>query len=715
MTRIPQSSLVRSLARALAVVLACLCVPAFADEGPASTSGTARISQETPVQVHGDSVEYFHEEQRVVGTGNVRIDHEGVQLTADKISVNLATKMAVAEGHVTLTQTGSVFRGDRAEYNFQTKVGNVSKMAAEIQPSYYGKAERIEKVSDTHYRAVDSYVTTCCGDKPFYRIRAREIDIHPGEKVVIRNAVLYIREVPVLFLPYYVQYFIDFDRFPVQILPGKNSEWGAFALSKWRYHLLDKPELSSKGNVLFDWREKRGFGGGVENFYRGDRVGRGAVRLYYADDEDAPAGVDNDRYRAQWRHQSKVTPDTTLTVELNKLSDETIVKDFFFHEEYERDVFPDNYVSLITSKPEYTMSFLLRDRLNEFFTVVERSPQLRFDTHNRQLADTPFYVRAEYQFDNLSKRFAEVSESQEAVRFDTNHTLLYRGRLDNVSIVPRVGTRQTYYSRDGQGERDLVRATFEPGLDVSTKFFKTYDVSTDFANLDYNQIRHVFTPSAAYGWRPNPTVARTVLQQFDSLDAVDKQNLVHVDLENKLQTKQHDSLGKLYAREIARIVPFFDYDFHTGRLDNVGYDVELKPYRWLGIHSDLLYETRTGKVETASFDVGYEFGNTLRVGVGQRYVREESSQTTAEIRWKINDAWEIRLYERYDFQQEDNDEFEATITKVWDCVITDFTYNHRDGDTFYFVMRLKAFPQASFRLSQSYNRPRTFQQVSPNA
>jgi hypothetical protein len=500
---------------------------------------------------------------------------------------------------------------------------------------------------------------------------------------------------------------VDFERFPVQIIPGKNSEWGAFVLSKWRYHLVDRPDLSSKGNVLLDYREKRGFGGGVENFYRGDKIGRGAIRTYFINDEDAPTDTDPERYRLQWRQQSKIGEATTFTAEINKLSDPTVIKDFFFREEYERDVFPDNYISIITAKPEYTLSILNRQRLDDFFTVVERSPEVRFDTHNRQFADTPFYLRQEVQFSNLKKEFANVSDDLHAVRLDTNHTMLYAGRIGEVSVTPRIGTRQTYYSRDIKNEKDLVRATVDPGIDISTRFYKTYDTYIDAFGLDYNQIRHIFNPTLSYNYRPNPTVARTTLQQFDSLDALDKQNFMRVAFENKFQTKSHTVTGALRTRQIARIIPSLDYDFHTGRIETVGIDVELRPYSWLGIESDANFNTRTGKFETANFDVHIGKEN-IDVSVGQRYVQDQSSQTTLGLRWKVSPEWELKVYERFEWEDNQSEEFEATVSRIWDCVITDFTYNHRegDGDTFYFALRLKAFPSQAISLSQSYNRPK---------
>ena len=69
--------------------------PAFA-ENPLEKLD--KDTKNTPIQVHGDSVEYFQETQKAVGMGHVSIDYEDVKLTADKITVYMATKIGVAEG-----------------------------------------------------------------------------------------------------------------------------------------------------------------------------------------------------------------------------------------------------------------------------------------------------------------------------------------------------------------------------------------------------------------------------------------------------------------------------------------------------------------------------------------------------------------------------------------------------------------------------------------
>lgn len=678
---------------------------ARADDAQAPQTGSL-------VQINGDKVEYFHAEGKAVGTGHVKIDYEGTQLVADKITVYTETKKAFAEGRVTLTQEGSVYNGDTAEYDFQTRVGDVRKMTAEIEKTYYGRAGRVERLGEGHFRLSDgSFTTCCCGEEePFYKIQAQNVDYYPDDKVTMRNAVMYIKGVPMLFVPYFEQPFVDFDRFPAHLVPGIRDEWGPFLLSKWRWTLVNRPDLKVKGNWLADYRHKKGLGLGAESFYSGDAVGRGVVRGYYADDKNPPVPVNDDRSRLQWRHQSRLTKDTTLTAEFNKLSDPLVTKDFFFHEEYERDVAPDNYVSIIKATPDYTLSLLERPRVNDFFETVERSPEVRFDTHNHPWADTPFYWRHESQASNLQRTPAENEDgSVDAARYDANQTLTYAGRIGGFSVAPHVGTRQTWYSRRSGTDEDLVRGAFDAGVDLSVHFYKTYDYSTRMMGLDINQVRHIFTPTLSYNYRPNPTAPRTILDQFDSLDAIDKDNFIRLNFEHKFQTKERKSDGALIPREFARIIPFLDVDLHNGRLENVGIDAELRPYPWLSIESDATYNGLTRDIDTANFDVYWERGR-WKVGIGQRYVQESSSQTTTEFRLRLNDEWSFRLYERFEFEDDESKEFEFTASKAFECVIADFTYNHREGDTFFVTLRLKAFPSVPFALSQSYNQPKASQQ-----
>lgn len=163
----------------------------------------------------------------------------------------------------------------------------------------------------------------------------------------------------------------------------------------------------------------------------------------------------------------------------------------------------------------------------------------------------------------------------------------------------------------------------------------------------------------------------------------------------------------MYTTEIARVIPFFDTDLHTGRLANAGTRAELRPYSWLGIYGDAAMDAETRHVDAANVDFYVSKGHA-RFALGQRYLRDESSQMTTELRWKLSQDMDLKVYERFEFQTNNSKEFEVTLSKAFDCLIVDFTYNHRQnqGDTFFFAFSFKSYPKTSFGLNQSYDRPK---------
>ncbi|MFA5499911.1 MAG: LPS export ABC transporter periplasmic protein LptC, partial [Candidatus Omnitrophota bacterium] len=97
------------------------------------------MKQKAPIIVNGDKVEYFHEQKKVVGTGNISIDYEDVRLTCDKVTVYLDTREALAEGNVKITQKDAYFTGEKLNYNFDKRTGKAIDAYVNYVP-FYGRS-----------------------------------------------------------------------------------------------------------------------------------------------------------------------------------------------------------------------------------------------------------------------------------------------------------------------------------------------------------------------------------------------------------------------------------------------------------------------------------------------------------------------------------------------------------------------------------------------
>jgi LPS-assembly protein len=677
-------------------------------------------TKDEPVIVKGEKVEYLRDRNMVVGTGNVSITHGDVTLTSDKITVYTDTKEAICEGNVKISQPGASMEGDKINYNFSAKKGYALESRVNVHP-FYGAARRVEQAGEKEFGLEKGYITTSDLEKPHYRIQAKEVRIFLEEKIVAKHIKFYVGNIPVFYLPMYVQPLKG--KYPdVTVVPGRTSDWGYYALTAWRYFFND----DSKGFVNLDYRQKKGLAEGVDYSYNAKELGEGLAKFYYTHENDdltvAKSGSQDDRWRIQYRHSISLPENSRVTMEFNKLSDRDFLKDYLYRE-FEGNPDPDNYVLFETAKPNYTLNVLARKRMDTFFTVVERLPEARLEINNQKLWDTNFYYFSENSVTNFVKRYDEElnASSEESVRFDNLHKLSYAAKLFNfLYATPFMATRQTFYTRNRWKEKSQLRSIFEGGIDLSTKFYKIFDIDSDLLGLDINRLRHIVTPSAAFLHRHQPTISSDNLYQFDEIDNITHHNGFNLTLENKLQTKRPSGEG-MKTVDLARFIVSTDYDFRLkkrslepqgeGKFGDITFQLELWPYTWLIFDSDLTLDYKNNDVKTANMDFYVALGKKMTLGIGHRYEStgdSRNSQLSGELFYNINDEWKIKIYERFDLASEKWEEQQYTIFKDLHSWLGEFSVNIRDDEyTAWLVFRLKAFPEVPIGLFETtYHRPR---------
>ncbi|TAF57819.1 MAG: DUF3769 domain-containing protein [Oscillatoriales cyanobacterium] len=87
----------------------------------------------SPIEVTSDRQTFDRDRQIFSAIGNATMRYASGLLEADRIQVNLLTRMARAEGNITLTRTdGSVLRGDKIRYNFAQDLGTIENANGEL-------------------------------------------------------------------------------------------------------------------------------------------------------------------------------------------------------------------------------------------------------------------------------------------------------------------------------------------------------------------------------------------------------------------------------------------------------------------------------------------------------------------------------------------------------------------------------------------------------
>lgn len=724
-----------------------LCVSS-AQAKEAKDTGQKPFKQKAPIIVNGDKVEYFHEQKKVIGNGHISIDYQDVRLTCDRVTVYLDTREAIAEGNVKVTQKDTYLTGDRMNYNFDTKIGRIIDGYVNYVP-FYGKSKQVDKMSENQIDIEKGYITTCDLDHPHYRVEAKQVQIYLEDKVIARNIVFYVGNCPILYMPYYVQP-IKEESSHMTAMAGHDSDWGYYLLTSMKFDYSD----IFKGRYRLDYRTKNGLAEGVDDNYSLPGLGDGTFSFYGTAENDRlaykPLTREEYKYRIQVRHKWQVTDDTLMTLELNKVRDENFIKYYFYNEFEEQTNQVDNYVSFVQSRPDYNTLFLARVRLDKYFDVVQRLPEYNINIPKYNIKNTPLYydgnlnaVYLDHAFRNNSS-IGPMQKDIDAMRLDAYNKISYPFRvLRSLNIAPFAGVRQTYYSRNRWGDTNVVRGIFDTGFDSSIKFYKVYDVNTNFLDLDIHKLRHIITPTASYSYIPHPTVDPFNLNQFDALDSFNMQNHVLLALENKLQTKRNDISVDLVdfiistdylIRSKEQTVNGVD-EYKINRFKYVNMQLELTPYPWLYMLSKMRINTNKELPESASIDFvggkdierslafGYRYANSFDAG---SIVDTDTNKTvlnylTTDAIYRINELWKVRAYWRFNMNRGYIDEQQYTIYRDLHCWEIEFTYDlrpYQDNGTisdqiFWFALRLKAFPNQPLGLRRTYSRTRAGEPGTP--
>ncbi|MFA5115008.1 MAG: LPS assembly protein LptD [Candidatus Omnitrophota bacterium] len=688
-----------------------------------------------PVVVNGDVVEYSAESKNVTASGKVSVEYKGAKLTCEKLTVNTETKQGWVEGNVRIDDEKGVIEAEKGTYNFQDKSGTLDDADFRSDP-YFGRAKSVKKVSDKEFIASHGYVSTCSMDRPHYRIKSRRVKFFPKNKVETKDDILYLGQVPVAYIPEFSRSFAD-PLMHVQLSPGKRKEWGAYMLSAWRYSLTENAD----GRIYFDYRNKLGTAEGVGLNYRSENIGKGDFKFYYTDEDSRNNRNDGydafQRYMVRWRHKWDIDERTNFTSELYKISDQkrkklgsddNFLRDYFYRE-YEKESEPLSYGLLHHSFNYSSLDVLVQKRVNHWFTDQdERLPEIQYSMPSIQLGDSPFYLQDNTSYVNYSYNDSTSTAADQNVTYsklDSANKLSLPLKVSFLRITPFASAEGAYYNKNTYGATSQV--ALGTGTDISTKFYRLFNVNSNFLGLDIHGLRHILTPTVSYSYTNTSTMPATKARFGGGASVGDSS--VTMELANRLQTKRKGQTALLADFRINT-----SYDIKpkttTGKtgssLGDIVFDLDLWPYSWMSIvgdatytHSGLRSDPNYNTFSNANIDFNFNIGEDRTIGIGQRYQRKAGKELTFGTKWRINPKWKFGIYERYQFADTTDypsglREQEYSIIRDLHCWTMELTYNAQKdhGNSIWLVFRLKAFPENEFSLDQSYHEPKPGSQSS---
>jgi LPS-assembly protein len=703
---------------------------AAAMAAPASgATGLATKPGETAI-IDADKLEFDRSNNIYLGTSNVVVQYLGAVLRAEKVRFNSATKEAWAEGNVRLTRYGVEWAAPAAYYNFETQRLKTD-LARGTVDGLYLRAEGVDLAQGNRMDVVRLTLTTCDYDQPHYRIEAKRAEIWMGRSVTLYGATVYMGRTPVFWFPIIVWSLLS-DTPPFAVNIGHNNDWGFYVLTHSRWQINRHLSVG----VQVDGRTSRGPGIGPDLKYRYGNA-EGLLRAYYAHDISPTDRIDqlagasrpNDRYTAHWEHRQPLFSDVTLTINLNKQGDPDVREDFF-PREFRLESEPESVTDATWSSEAATLSLLTRPQFNHFYAEVERLPEVKLAVNRLRLWRTPLFYEGETSagyYDTQDGPGSDPLFVGHTFRADTFHQLLAPHQFFHwLSIVPHAGIRATYYLDAPTGAADtneIHRVVANAGLEASVKFWKQWD---DIVNdrLQIHKLRHIIEPFTQFEWVSNPTVRPWELYQFDTvryagasgttlpvtrytavdfpansaIDAIDGGKVLRFGVRQRLQTQRAGQTWNL-----AELDTWTDWRIEKpageSEIKDVYHRLRFRPFAWLAGELDVRWDAAAGRWEEINTAARLAHGDRWAIGLGTRYLRDDTSPISLDGSLRLTRFWTVRVYERFNARSGRWEEQEYVLrqeTHDW-FINYGVRYSRRygEGDDFGVIVSftLKAFPE----------------------
>ncbi|MGB9682220.1 MAG: hypothetical protein ACP5PC_02420 [bacterium] len=244
----------------------------------AIASGGAFASS-VPLKIYGDKI--ILSSEKVVATGNARLEYKDVLLKADYIELDPKTWELFATGNVLLVEDKNTLSGERFTLSVKEDTFKLEKAKGELTESdikgfIYIKGDSIQKEKSGTIISKEASFTTCDLPQPHYHIEAKELVIYPQERLYAVDVSFYLGDTLLFSLPYYSIIFDYPERQPIIPEIGTSPDKGMY-LRAYYSHYQSKDLY---GYAQFDVGEKTGFGFGLTEFYNIKNIGPGYGMVY---------------------------------------------------------------------------------------------------------------------------------------------------------------------------------------------------------------------------------------------------------------------------------------------------------------------------------------------------------------------------------------------------------------------------------------------------
>ena len=540
----------------------------FARISDAEIGKSLELVESEPLTITAESLTYLADERLFVAEGHVEILYRQARLVADYVEFNEDTGDALAVGNVLYEEGIETISAERAEFNFDSELGVVTKGDLSLEDDQYITGKEIYKTGKETYTIKSGSFTACDSAIPAWKFNSTTSKVHQGEYLQAWNTVGFVKGIPIFYFPYFV-FPIKTDRQSGLLIP----DLGRSTLNGYKIGNAFFWAISDSQDATFShtYYEKRGHKIDLEYRYKySDQTDGTFFGQYVPNDK-----IDNEtRRRFQWNHLQGLPYKIKGRAVLDLTSDELFDYDFDTTLDQRSNTSLKSTISLTRNYPQHTFK-LLFDRLDSLVAESnerqdQRFPEFSISSQRQQVFNTPLYFRQRSEVARLIRE-GKDEEQLGFDRMDIFPTLSLPINLlgSALTLNPELDLRFTYYTRDARTAADhdleaesIHREYYAASIGVDgPKFNGIFELGADRKT---QKLKHLIEPTLSFNYAP--AVDKSDLPKFDSIDQVGsnvKTRNMTYGLSQRLLAKQveerdwekflFDEEGEIYVDELSTV------------------------------------------------------------------------------------------------------------------------------------------------------------------
>ncbi len=654
-----------------------------------------------PVNLTADRMLHLVEKNLVKAEGHVVVTYGARTVSADEIIINTETGKGQAKGNVVMTaEQGTKFQAEKAQFNIKAEKGRLFKVAGKLGDLYYITGDEVTKLSENHYTAQNSTLTTCTGEIPDWQIDVADADVILDDRAWFAGGVFRIKNIPILYIPVgYVPILTKrksgllAPRVSTSSVEGETVAMAYFwAINQW-----------SDATIGVDYVERRGIRSRTEFRYTPNKTTSGQVNFVFLDDNLTQSTF----WKLDATHRQQLPLGFKLNAKIDQTSKANFNQTFRNQTELRTRRSSDSYASLFRKWDNHSFDVLARFRESEQFDLDETFGLLPTVTYKTQPVEIKFlsaYFDQEvsythFLFDLDTSSTSDLTETSQ--RFDYHPSLALPINIAPwLQLTPRVGFRETFYNKEipaspGVAEGDsFSREMVDVNVLLEGPKFNRIFLSDD---PEGSSFKHVIEPRLQYDYIPDIDRSdRAKIRLVDGIDAVENVNQLSLFLVQRLLRKGSASDKDTEVRQIARLEISQSYDLDEARgqvipgnprrpFSPIRFDLDSKLSDNFFLNTDFTYNVYSDALETWNIDAGIKLNKWLML-IFERRERDDPNNQTASILGTLDvtlpKGWNAKYSIRYDEFTDELLEHNTRLTYNDKCMCWGFSIDYIDRNIF---------------------------------